>query len=125
MHTLATPDGKRLIVHIADDSRTFCTSDWQEEPTPPPTSNLAGITTSPNGHRLATISDNEVRLLDSVTFAALGTLTAPPYAGWLGEAHPVFDRDGAHLIVHTAIGSVLRWDLTTLQQQLARLGIPF
>jgi len=125
MHALATPDGKRLIVHIADDSRTFCTSDWQEEPTPPPTSNLAGITTSPNGHRLATISDNEVRLLDSVTFAALGTLTAPPYAGWLGEAHPVFDRDGAHLIVHTAIGSVLRWDLTTLQQQLARLGIPF
>ena len=68
---------------------------------------------------------NEVRLLDPDTFTTTGTLTVPAHAGWLGEAHATFDRDGSHLIVHSALGSVLRWDLTALRSDLTKLGMGF
>jgi len=125
MQTLFSPDSSRLFVHIAGHSLVFHTPDWQELPQPPEEISLLGMTFSPDGRTLATMGDNEVRLLDPDTFTTTGTLTVPAHAGWLGEAHATFDRDGSHLIVHSALGSVLRWDLTALRSDLTKLGMGF
>jgi hypothetical protein len=78
---------------------------------------------SPDGRHIATLGDDQIRLRDPDTFAGMLRLTLPSHVGWLGQGHLVFDGDGSALIVHTALGSVARWDLRAMKQQLRELGM--
>lgn len=123
MQTLITPDGGRLIARTSGGNRVFRTAGWAEEPRPPTATRFDSITASPDGRVLATVGDNEVRLLRADNFEEIVRLTPPAQAGWLGEAHPVFNGDGGRLLIHTALGSVVRWDLRALRAELIKLGM--
>jgi hypothetical protein len=72
---------------------------------------------------LATLDNNEVRILETSTFTEVTRLAFPAHIRWPGECHLVFDADASHLLVHTALGSVCRWDLKALRQSLGKLGM--
>lgn len=75
-------------------------------------------TISPGGSWLITSS-----YLENDGFTELRRLIPPSHAGWLGECHLVFDADASHLLVHTALGCVMRWNLKQLEHELTMLGM--
>jgi WD40 repeat protein len=123
MQTIITPDSQRLIMQTSGGNRLFRTSDWTEQNTLPQKLRLTSMAVSPDGRYLATIGDNAVHLLHTDTFTQAFHLTLPDHVGWLGDAHPVFDGDGSYLLIHTALGSVVRWDLRKMEVELVKIGM--
>ncbi len=123
MQAVVTPDGQRLIVQTSGMNRVFFTRDWSEERTLPAKLRLSGMTASPDGRHLATFSDNDIRLIDTRTFSEAFRIILPAHVGWIGDAHPVFDAHGRHLLIHTALGSVVRWDLRAMEAELDKRGM--
>ena len=103
--------------------RIFKTSNWTEEPPPPASLHLDGMTASRDGKLLATLGENDIRILETHGFAEQLRLTPPPHAGWLGECHLVIAADSSHLLIHTALGCVMRWNLIQLEEDLLKLGM--
>jgi WD40 repeat protein len=123
MQALIMPDAHRLILRTSGENFSFRTTDWTVEQVLPSGLRLTSVTASPDGRFLATLGDAEVRLHDARTFQEILRLQLPDHTGWLGEGHPVFDADGSHLLIHTALGSAVRWNLHTLWKELERLGM--
>ncbi|MES2598589.1 MAG: serine/threonine-protein kinase [Verrucomicrobiota bacterium] len=113
----------RIILKTSGQNRVFRTQDWTEERTLPLKLRLHSMTTSLDGRWLATLGDNDVRLLETQNFTEVLRLTLPAHVGWLGECHLVFDAEARHLLVHTALGSVARWDLQALGESLKESGM--
>lgn len=77
-----------------------------------------------NGSRGARLKDIwDIRILETTGFTEMLRLTPPAHAGWLGECHVAFDTRGHHLLVHTALGCVMRWNLARINQELRQLGM--
>ena len=114
---------QRIIARSSGRIRVFRSSDWSEQSPPAESLRLNAMTASRNGRLLATLGDNDIRILETDRFTELLRLTLPSHAGWLGECHLVFDADASHLLVHTALGCVMRWDLEQLEQELGKLGM--
>jgi len=123
IQAILSPDGQRLIVNTGKHGYSFRTSDWAEQALPTGDLQLESMAYSPDGRHIATLGDDQIRLRDPDTFAGMLRLTLPSHVGWLGQGHLVFDGDGSALIVHTALGSVARWDLRAMKQQLRELGM--
>lgn len=115
---------ERLLLKTSGHNRILRTSDWSEERILPTHLRLNCLAASLDGRLLATLDENDVRLLDTTHFNEVIRLTLPAHAGWLGECQLVFDADSRHLLIHTALGSVCRWDLHALETQLHQLGLP-
>jgi len=122
MQTIVSPDGTRLLCDLSKAMQSFRTSDWSQEAMPA-TTRLQGIALHPNQRQLISLGDDYLRVLDSHTLKEQTRLMLPPHVGWLGDGHAIFDADGSHLIVHTALGSVCRWDLHALNEELNKMGI--
>ena len=123
MQTVVSADGSRLILQTSGLNRVFRTRDWSEERTLPAGLRLPGLTASPDGRYFVTIGDNDVHFLNAADFSDAFRVILPSQIGWLGEAHPVFDADGSYLLVHTALGSVVRWNLKAMRGELRKLGM--
>ena len=104
-------------------NRVFRIRDWTEERTLPAKLRLNSLAASRDGKLLATLADSGIRLLDTTTFTEVLRLTFPAHIRWPGECHLVFDADSSHLLAHTALGSVCRWDLKALPTSLGKLGM--
>jgi hypothetical protein len=81
------------------------------------------MTCSRDGRRLAIQGDHEIHILRTIDLAEIHRLTPPAHAGWLGEGNLVFSADGSLLILHTAVGTVIRWNLAQLARELETIGI--
>jgi WD40 repeat protein len=113
----------RLIARTSGSVRVFRTTDWTEEISPPAHLRLNGMTASRDGRLLATLGENDIRILETTGFTECLRLTPPAHAGWLGECHLVFDADASHLLVHTALGAVMRWNLNKLDTELEHFSV--
>jgi eukaryotic-like serine/threonine-protein kinase len=114
---------ERLILKTSGASRVFRTGLWTEESTLPGKLRLNCLAASYDGKLLATLADSDIRLLETETFTEVLRLTFPAHIRWPGECHLVFDRDSSHLLAHTALGCVCRWDLKGLRASLGKLGM--
>jgi WD40 repeat protein len=114
---------EQVIFQTSGRARVFKTSDWTEERGMPEKLRLTCMAASTDGRLLAVVGENDVRLLETQTFAETMRLTLPAHVGWLGECHLVFDSDASHLLIHTALGSVVRWDLEAMDAELGRMGM--
>ncbi len=123
IHAILSPDGQHVLADTGKHGRLFHTVDWSEQKLPPSDLQLESMSFSPDGHYLATLGDDHIRLRDPSTFTDIMRLTLPPHVGWLGQGHLVFSRDGSTLITHTALGSVVRWDLARLHSELTEAGV--
>lgn len=112
----------RLIAKTAEHLRVIDTAGWAEISKPFRHPQYRGMAVTRDGRTLAAATNTDIRLLDATTFTERLRLTPPAHAGWLGECDLSFDGDGSHLLVHTALGCVLRWHLASLQAELRRLG---
>jgi eukaryotic-like serine/threonine-protein kinase len=108
---------KRVLLRTSEDNYVLRTTDWTIEQTMPEKLRLASCTTSRDGAWIASLSQNNVRLIETQHFRIQTSLTMPTYVGWLGACHLVFDSDASHLLLHTALGSVCRWDLKALKEK--------
>lgn len=124
MNGITSPDGERLILQTSGGNRCFRTRDWTEQSGLPPKLRLNNMAPSPDGRWIATLGDTEIRLLEAATFQEKARLTLPTHFGWLGESHLIFNADSTRLLIHSALGSVGRWDLRLLEQELQSLGMP-
>ena len=118
MQLLPSPDGSYLLCKTGRALRRFNTATWEEHAMPSPSTQLRGLALSPNGRILASLGDDHVRLLDALTLKEQQRLIFPAHTGWLGDAHLVFSQTGGHLLVHTALGTVGRWNLTQIRRLL-------
>ncbi len=116
-------DQKTLLLRMGNSAVRYHTADWTPDPTFPTDLNLHGAIWSADGKTLACHDNQSLRLLRADTFAEIARLTIPAYAGWLGEVQCAFSADGTKLVMHTALGTVLRWDLTELRQELRERGM--
>jgi WD40 repeat protein/predicted Ser/Thr protein kinase len=107
---------KRVLFKVSDSGRVFHTDDWTEERQTPSKLRLNCLAASRDGKLLATLSDDHIRLLETATFTEVHRLTFPAHIRWPGECHLLFDEDASHLLAHTALGSVCRWDLRKVDQ---------
>ena len=104
----------RVLLKVSGTGRLFRVQDWKEERQLPARLRLNCLAASRDGKLLATLADNDIRLLETSTFTEVLRLTFPAHIRWPGECHLVFDADASHLLAHTALGSVCRWDLRML-----------
>ncbi|MBL9146928.1 MAG: protein kinase [Verrucomicrobiaceae bacterium] len=123
IQAIISPDGQRLLVNTGKHGYAFRTRDWTEEKLPAGDLPLESMAFSPDARYLATLGDDHIRLRDPITLEDELRLTLPAHVGWLGQGHLVFDADGSTLIVHTALGTVARWNLTALHHELTEAGI--
>lgn len=114
---------QRLICKTTGKNRVFRIPEWIEERTLPAKLRLSCLAASRDGKLLATLADNDIRLLDTADFTEVLRLTFPAQIRWPGECHLVFDSDASHLLAHTALGNVCRWNLRNLRAQLAEQGM--
>jgi WD40 repeat protein len=110
-----------FLLRTSAGVREFSANGWQqirflELPKP-----VNSMTASRDGRLLAVQGDHEVRILRTDDLSELHRLTPPAHAGWLGEGHLVFNADATRLILHTAVGTVIRWDLGKLAAALRDL----
>ena len=122
MQALALGSG-RLVTKSSSRLRVFDTANWSEAPGPPETTALRNLASTRDGKWLAGLGNQDLRILDTAGFTEVLRLTPPQHAGWLGESHVCFDAPGQLLFVHTALGTVMRWDLRALRSELEILGM--
>jgi WD40 repeat protein/predicted Ser/Thr protein kinase len=101
----------RVLLKVSGTGRVFRVKDWKEERLLPASLRLNSLASSRDGSLLATLDNHEIRLLETTTFTEVLRLTFPAHIRWPGECHLAFDGDASHLLAHTALGSVCRWDL--------------
>lgn len=116
-------DGRRLLMDTGKHGYAFRTGDWQAERITAGDLQLESMAFSPDGRYLATLGDDHIRLRDPITLEDKTRLSLPAHVGWLGQGHLVFDAHGSSLIVHTALGTVTRWDLAAMARELMNAGI--
>jgi predicted Ser/Thr protein kinase len=108
----------RVLLKVSGTGRVFRVKDWKEERLLPASLRLNSLA---DGSLLATLDNHEIRLLETTGFTEVLRLTFPAHIRWPGECHLAFDGDASHLLAHTALGSVCRWDLKKLRDQLDTL----
>ncbi len=123
IQAILSPDGGRLLLNTGKRGRLMRTADWAEEKLPDAEISLESMTFSPDGRHLATVGDDHILLRRADDFTEVMRLTLPAHVGWIGHGHLVFNADASALILHTALGSVARWDLKALSQQLSAAGL--
>ena len=111
----------RVLLKVSGTGRVFRVKDWKEERLLPASLRLNSLASSRDGSLLATLDNHEIRLLETTGFTEVLRLTFPAHIRWPGECHLAFDGDASHLLAHTALGSVCRWDLKKLRDQLDTL----
>lgn len=121
MQTLALGND-RLLTKSSVRIRIFDTRTWNELPGPPAGLQLSSLATTRDGRWVAGLGSHDIRILETRGFREILRLTPPEHAGWLGECHVAFDASGRHIMVQTAFGTVLRWDLVLLEAELRQLG---
>jgi WD40 repeat protein/predicted Ser/Thr protein kinase len=114
---------RRFLLRTSDSTHVFQSGTWRHErqldlPTP-----VNSMACTPDGRLIAVQGDNEIRILSTANLTEVHHLTAPAHAGWLGEGHLVFSPDGSMLLLHTAVGTVVRWNLAKLADTLRQLGL--
>ncbi len=98
------------------------TATWK--PLAPPDERLfIAFTVSPDGQRAASVSRDEIVLYRAPDLVELARLPTPASAGRVGAASLAFSGDRATLAVHTALGSVVAWNLPALREELRALGM--
>jgi WD40 repeat protein len=117
----ASPDGARLILRTSQAGAVYRTRDWTHDRALSPDTPLRAMTYSPDGRYLATLGHDNILLLNPRDFTEAARLTPPPAAGWLGEASLAFSPDARYLLLHTAMGTTLRWNLAQTWRELRRL----
>jgi len=117
-----TPDGRWLWVVTEREIQRFDTQKW-ERVFAVPVADLRGLTFSPHG-TMATCRDRGgIRLLRAGDLSEIARLSAPEYAGWLGNASLDFSKDASILAAHTATGTLIVWNLRELRFELRELGM--
>jgi hypothetical protein len=113
----------RVLLKVSGTGRLFRVHDWKQERQLPASLRLNCLAASRDGRLLATLDNHEIRLLETNAFTEVLRLTFPAHIRWPGECHLLFDAEARHLLAHTALGSVCRWDLRALRQSLGKLGM--
>jgi eukaryotic-like serine/threonine-protein kinase len=104
----------RVLLKVSGTGRLFRVHDWKQERQLPASLRLNCLAASRDGTLLATLDNHEIRLLETTAFTEVLRLTFPAHIRWPGECHLLFDAEARHLLAHTALGSVCRWDLRVL-----------
>jgi WD40 repeat protein/tRNA A-37 threonylcarbamoyl transferase component Bud32 len=98
------------------------TATWK--PIAPPDERLfVAFTVSPDGKLAASVARDDVILYRASDLSELARLPVPATAGRVGAAALAFSGDSATLAVHTALGSVIAWQLPALREELRALGM--
>ncbi len=118
-----SPDGHTLLLRCGGGNVIYDTTTWQRARTFEPEHNLDGAAWSTDGKLHARYARQDIHLLDAITNKPIARLTIPASAGWLGNLQLAFNADSTVLIVHTAVGTVLRWDLSELRKELRERGM--
>lgn len=113
----------RVLLKVSGTGRLFRVQDWKQEHKLPASLRLNCLAASRDGTLLATLDNHEIRLLETTTFTEVLRLTFPAHIRWPGECHLLFDADTTHLLAHTALGSVCRWDLRAVSEQFSAFGV--
>ena len=117
-----TPDGRWLWVVTEREIQRFDTQNW-ERVFAVPVADLRGLTFSPDG-TMATCRDRGgIRLLRAGDLSEIARLSAPEYAGWLGNASLDFSKDASILAAHTATGTLIVWNIRELRSELKDIGM--
>ncbi len=117
-----SPDGRSLWISTERDVQRWSLASMQPEFITP-ARGYRGLTFSSNGRFAASYEAGVVRLLHPHDLSEIARLTPPPAAGWLGNASLRFDAVGSRLAAHTALGTVIVWDLDALRTELRQLGM--
>lgn len=80
---------ERLVLKVSGSGRIFRTKDWVQERTLPTSLRLNCLAASHDGMWLATLDNNEVRILETSTFTEVTRLAFPAHIRWPGECHLV------------------------------------
>ncbi len=78
---------------------------------------------SPDGRLAASTTRTEVILHRAPNLTELVRLPVPGLAGRIGSSTLAFSPDSTRVAVHTAVGSVVVWNLPILQKELRALGM--
>jgi len=78
---------------------------------------------SPDGRLAASTTRTEVILHRTPDLVEIVRLPVPAYAGRIGSASLAFSGDSTRLALHTAVGSVVVWQLPMLREELRALGM--
>ncbi|MCE9609438.1 MAG: protein kinase [Chthoniobacter sp.] len=98
------------------------TTTWR--PLAPPDERLfQAFTPSPDGQLAASTTRDEVLLHRASDLAEIARLPVPAYAGRIGASTLAFSGDSTRLALHTAVGSVVVWNLPALREELRVLGM--
>jgi WD40 repeat protein len=90
---------------------------------PPDERLLVAFAVSPDGTLAASVSHDRIILHRADTLDELARLPVPESAGRVGAATLAFSGDSQTLAAHTALGSVVVWNLPALRESLATLGM--
>ena len=85
--------------------------------------NFPAFAVSADGRHAASLARTEVVLHRQSDLKKIAHFPVPAYAGAIGSGTLAFSRDGAHLALHTAYGTVIAWRLETLRAELSALGM--
>jgi WD40 repeat protein len=116
-------DERRFLLRTSASTHVFHSDTWKQEREFDQPYPVYSMTTAPDGRFLAVQGDSEVRILSTSDLTEIHRLAAPAHAGWLGDGHLVFNQDGSILLLHTSIGTLVRWDLSKLAVAMNRLGL--
>ncbi|MCI0540855.1 MAG: serine/threonine-protein kinase [Verrucomicrobiales bacterium] len=116
-------DGRWLWMRSTAQVTRFSTGTWRQDPTGSRPEPLPFLAWSADGRLAASMAPTEVRLLRAATLEEITRLAVPSAAGWLGGAMLAFSGDSTRLVLHSAIGVVVAWDLPSLRTELRELGM--
>ena len=117
-----TSDGKALWLLTEREVQRLDTDNWKPLFSASATG-LRGLTFSPDGKLAACHERGAVRLLRAEDLVELARLAVPHSAGWLGNASLDFSEDASVLAAHTALGSLIVWNIPELRAELRQLGM--
>jgi WD40 repeat protein/tRNA A-37 threonylcarbamoyl transferase component Bud32 len=98
------------------------TADWSRPGVADPRV-LPAFAISPDGRLAASLARTEVILHRAPDLAEIARLPVPAHAGRIGAATLAFSGDSTRLALHTAVGSVVVWNLPSLREELHKIGM--
>jgi WD40 repeat protein len=118
-----SPDGRWLAISMARDFEFWEVGSWKQgrRILRDAAGRAAALAFSPDSRILAIASARHVvRLIDVETGEPVATLESshPQYVAWL-----CFSPDGSHLAVACANHTIRVWNLRTMREQLAAMGL--